>query len=127
MVRAACQPPVWPRRWTGADGADGIDFPTLVQRAGIAFASLTRFAEGVGRCYAVTASNRHGCALLSQWGSCVLHSHTTTVRSTLYTHHVGLRLRRPHVTTTHHEQATQCPKETFTLLVTSIRHASVHA
>jgi hypothetical protein len=40
------------RGWTGAS-ADGIDFPTLVQRAGIAFASLTRFAEGVGRCYAV--------------------------------------------------------------------------
>ena len=37
------------RGWTGAS-ADGIDFPTLVQRAGIAFASLTRFAEGVGRC-----------------------------------------------------------------------------
>ena len=53
MVRAACRPPVWPRRWTGADGADGIDFPTLVQRAGIAFASLTRFAEGVRRCYAL--------------------------------------------------------------------------
>ena len=49
-VRAACRPPPCGRGWTGAP-ADGIDFPTLVQRAGIAFASLTRFAEGVGRCY----------------------------------------------------------------------------
>ena len=52
MVRAACRPPPCGRGWTGAS-ADGIDFPTLVQRAGIAFASLKRFAEGVGRCYAV--------------------------------------------------------------------------
>ena len=59
-VRAACRPPPCGRGWTGAS-ADGIDFPTLVQRAGIAFASLTRFAEGVGR--GVSCRVKASCAI----------------------------------------------------------------